>query len=413
MSKRRVVVTGLGMVSPVGLDVKTSWESILAGKSGIRPIEHFDVSDFSVRFGGSVWGFDVSNVMSSKEARKMDPFIHYGIAAAKEAIEDAGLEVTEENADRIGVHIGSGIGGLPGIEKGHEAYTNGGPRKISPFFVPSNIINMISGNLSIMYGMKGPNLAMVTACATATHGIGDAARIIEYGDADVMIAGGAEMATSPCGLGGFAAARALSTRNDDPQTASRPWDVDRDGFVLADGAGVLVLEEYEFAKRRGAKIYAELIGFGMSGDAYHMTAPSEGGEGASRCMNAALRNAGVNPPEVDYINAHGTSTPAGDRAEVMAAKRTFGDHAYKLAMSSTKSMTGHALGAAGGLEAVFTVKAITDQVAPPTINIFNQDPECDLDFVPQTAREMNINVAISNSFGFGGTNGTLVFRKPD
>jgi len=401
------------MVSPVGLDVKTSWENILAGKSGIRPIEHFDVSDFSVRFGGSVWGFDVSKVMSAKEARKMDPFIHYGIAAAKEAIEDAGLEVTDENAERIGVHIGSGIGGLPGIEKGHEAYENGGPRKISPFFVPSNIINMISGNLSIMYGMKGPNLAMVTACATATHGIGDAARIIEYGDADVMIAGGAEMATSPCGLGGFAAARALSTRNDDPQTASRPWDVDRDGFVLADGAGVLVLEEYEFAKRRGAKIYAELSGFGMSGDAYHMTAPSEGGEGASRCMNAALRNAGINPEQVDYINAHGTSTPAGDRAEVMAAKRSFGDHAYKLAMSSTKSMTGHALGAAGGLEAVFTVMAIADQVAPPTINIFNQDPECDLDFVPGTAREMNINVAISNSFGFGGTNGTLVFRKPD
>jgi len=401
------------MVSPVGLDVKTSWENILAGKSGIRPIEHFDVSEFSVRFGGSVWGFDVSTVMSPKEARKMDPFIHYGIAAAKEAIEDAGLEVTDENAERIGVHIGSGIGGLPGIEKGHEAYVNGGPRKISPFFVPSNIINMISGNLSIMYGMKGPNLAMVTACATATHGIGDAARIIEYGDADVMIAGGAEMATSPCGLGGFAAARALSTRNDDPQTASRPWDVDRDGFVLADGAGVLVLEEYEFAKRRGAKIYAELSGFGMSGDAYHMTAPSEGGEGASRCMNAALRNAGINPEQVDYINAHGTSTPAGDRAEVMAAKRSFGEHAYKLAMSSTKSMTGHALGAAGGLEAVFTVKAIADQVAPPTINIFNQDPECDLDFVPGTAREMNINVAISNSFGFGGTNGTLVFRKPD
>jgi len=407
------VVTGLGLVSPVGLDVKTSWENILAGKSGIRPIEHFDVSDFSVRFGGSVWGFDVSNIMSPKEARKMDPFIHYGIAAAKEAIEDAGLEVTDENAERIGVHIGSGIGGLPGIEKGHEAYAKGGPRKISPFFVPSNIINMISGNLSIMYGMKGPNLAMVTACATATHGIGDAARIIEYGDADVMIAGGAEMATSPCGLGGFAAARALSTRNDDPQTASRPWDVDRDGFVLADGAGVLVLEEYEFAKRRGAKIYAELSGFGMSGDAYHMTAPSEGGEGASRCMNAALRNAGMNPDQVDYINAHGTSTPAGDRAEVMAAKRSFGDHAYKLAMSSTKSMTGHALGAAGGLEAVFTVMAIVDQVAPPTINIFNQDPECDLDFVPGTAREMNINVAISNSFGFGGTNGTLIFRKPD
>ncbi len=413
MSKRRVVVTGLGMVSPVGLDVKTSWENILAGKSGIRPIEHFDVSDFSVRFGGSVRGFDVSRVLSTKEARKMDVFIHYGIAAAREAIEDAGLEVTDANAERIGVHIGSGIGGLPAIEKGYEAYLKGGPRKFSPFFIPSAIINMISGNLSIMYGMKGPNLAMVTACATATHGIGDAARIIEYGDADVMIAGGAEMATSPSGLGGFAAARALSTRNDDPETASRPWDADRDGFVLADGAGVLVLEEYEFAKKRGAKIYAELSGFGMSGDAYHMTAPSEGGEGASRCMNAALRNAGVNPEEVNYINAHGTSTPAGDRAEVMAAKRTFGDYAYKLAMSSTKSMTGHALGAAGGLEAVFTVKAIADQVAPPTINIFNQDPECDLDFVPGTAREMAIKIAISNSFGFGGTNGTLVFRKPD
>ena len=413
MSKRRVVVTGLGMVSPVGLDVKSSWENILAGKSGIHAIEHFDVSGFAVRFGGSVWGFDVSNIISSKEARKMDPFIHYGIAAAKEAIEDAGLEVTEENAERIGVHIGSGIGGLPGIEKGYDAYKNGGPRKFSPFFIPSNIINMISGNLSIMYGMKGPNLAIVTACASATHSIGDAARLIEYGDADVMIAGGAEMATCPSGLGGFAAAPALSTRNDDPETASRPWDVDRDGFVLADGAGILVLEEYEFAKRRGAKIYAELSGFGMSGDAYHMTAPSEGGEGASRCMNAALRNAGVNPEQVNYINAHGTSTPAGDRAEVMAAKRSFGDHAYKLAMSSTKSMTGHALGAAGGLEAVFTVKAIADQVAPPTINIFNQDPECDLDFVQGTARDMNINVALSNSFGFGGTNGTLVFCKPD
>jgi 3-oxoacyl-[acyl-carrier-protein] synthase II len=407
------VVTGLGMVSPVGLDVKSSWENILAGKSGIGPIEHFDVSEFSVRFGGSVWGFDVSTVLSPKEARKMDTFIHYGIAAAREAISDAGLEVTEENAERIGVHIGSGIGGLPGIEKGYAAYLKGGPRKFSPFFIPSNIINMISGNLSIMYGMKGPNLAMVTACATATHGIGDAARLIEYGDADVMVTGGAEMATSPCGLGGFAAARALSTRNDDPQTASRPWDVDRDGFVLSDGAGVVVLEEYEFAKKRGAKIYAEVIGFGMSGDAYHMTAPSEGGEGASRCMNVAMKNAGINPEQVDYINAHGTSTPAGDKAEVMAAKRSFGDHAYKLAMSSTKSMTGHALGAAGGLEAVFTVLAIRDQVAPPTINIFNQDPECDLDFVPNTAREMPITVAMSNSFGFGGTNGTLVFRKPE
>jgi 3-oxoacyl-[acyl-carrier-protein] synthase II len=407
------VVTGLGMVSPVGLDVKSSWENILAGKSGIGPIEHFDVSEFSVRFGGSVWGFDVSTILSSKEARKMDTFIHYGIAAAKEAIEDAGLEVTDENAERIGVSIGSGIGGLPGIEKGHAAYLKGGPRKFSPFFIPSNIINMISGNLSIMYGMKGPNLAMVTACATATHGIGDAARLIEYGDADVMVTGGAEMATSPCGLGGFAAARALSTRNDDPQTASRPWDVDRDGFVLSDGAGVVVLEEYEFAKKRGANIYAEVIGFGMSGDAYHMTAPSEGGEGASRCMNVAMKNAGINPEQVDYINAHGTSTPAGDKAEVMAAKRSFGDHAYQLAMSSTKSMTGHALGAAGGLEAVFTVLAIRDQVAPPTINIFNQDPECDLDFVPNTAREMPITVAMSNSFGFGGTNGTLVFRKPE
>jgi 3-oxoacyl-[acyl-carrier-protein] synthase II len=413
LSKRRVVVTGLGMVSPVGLNVKTSWENILAGKSGIRPIDSFDVSEFAVRFGGSVRDFDVSTIMSAKDARKMDPFIHYGIAAAKEAIDDAGLEVTDDNAERIGVHIGSGIGGLPGIEKNYEAYKKGGPRKFSPFFIPSAIINMISGNLSIMYGMKGPNLAMVTACATATHGIGDAARIIEYGDADVMIAGGAEMATSPCGLGGFAAARALSTRNDDPETASRPWDADRDGFVLADGAGVLVLEEYEFAKKRGARIYAELSGFGMSGDAYHMTAPSEGGEGASRCMNLAMRNAGVNPEDVNYVNAHGTSTPAGDVAEVMAAKRSFGEHAYKLAMSSTKSMTGHALGAAGGLEAVFTVMAIADQVAPPTINIFNQDPACDLDFVPGTAREMNINVALSNSFGFGGTNGTLIFSKPD
>ncbi len=412
MSKRRVVITGLGMVSPVGLDVKTSWENVLAGKSGIRPIEHFDTTGFPVTFGGSVWGFDVSSVLSPKEARKMDPFIHYGIAAAKEAIADSGLEVTDANAERIGVHIGSGIGGLPGIEKGHTAYMKGGPRKISPFFVPSNIINMISGNLSIMYGMKGPNLAIATACATATHSIGDAARLIEYGDADVMIAGGAEMATSPCGLGGFAAAKALSTRNDDPQTASRPWDADRDGFVLSDGAGVLVLEEYEHAKRRGARIYAELAGFGMSGDAYHMTSPAPGGEGASRCMNIALKNAGVNPEEVQYINAHGTSTPAGDKAEVMAVKSSFGDHAYTLAMSSTKSMTGHALGAAGGLEAVFTVMAIADQVAPPTINIFNADPECDLDFVPWEAREMEINVALSNSFGFGGTNGTLVFRKP-
>jgi 3-oxoacyl-[acyl-carrier-protein] synthase II len=401
----------MGMVSPVGLSVKESWENILAGKSGIAPITHFDTTGFATTFGGSVKDFDVTNYMSAKDAKKMDPFIHYGIAAGKEAIEDSGLEITDENAHRCGVAIGSGIGGLPGIEKGHAAYLKGGPRRISPFFVPSNIINMISGNLSIMYGLKGPNIALVTACATATHSVGDAARIIEYGDADVMLAGGAEMATSPTGLGGFAAARALSSRNDSPETASRPWDVERDGFVLSDGAGVVVLEEYEHAKARGANIYAEVAGYGMSGDAYHMTAPSEGGEGAARCMTAALNNSTINPDEVNYINAHGTSTPAGDVAEVMAAKRTFGDHAYKLAMSSTKSMTGHALGAAGGLEAIFTVLCIRDQVACPTINIFNQDPECDLDFVANEARDMKVDVALSNSFGFGGTNGTLVFRK--
>lgn len=413
MSKRRVVVTGMGMLSPVGNTVKTAWDNILAGNSGIGPIEHFDVSDFAVRFGGSVRDFDVSSIMSSKDARKMDPFIHYGIAAAIEAIENSGLEVTEANAERIGVAIGSGIGGLGTIEKNYEAFEKGGPRKFSPFLIPASIINMISGNLSIRYGFKGPNIALVTACATATHSIGDAARLIEYGDADVMIAGGAEMATTPSGLGGFAAARALSTRNDDPQTASRPWDQDRDGFVLSDGAGVVVLEEYEQAKARGATIYAEVIGYGMSGDAYHMTSPSEGGEGAARCMNAAMKNAGINPDQVNYINAHGTSTPAGDAAEVSAAKRSFGDHAYKLAMSSTKSMTGHLLGAAGGIEAIFTCLAIRDQVAPPTINMFNPSNDCDLDFVPGEARQMQIDVALSNSFGFGGTNGTLVFRKPE
>lgn len=411
MAKRRVVITGLGMVSPVGLNVKESWESILAGKSGIAPITHFDTSAFTTHFGGSVKGFNAENYLSPKEAKKMDPFIHYGIAAAKEAIADAGLTVTEENAERIGVAIGSGIGGLPGIEKAHESLMASGPRRISPFFVPSNIINMISGHVSIMYGMKGPNIALVTACATATHSIGDAARIIEYGDADVMIAGGAEMATSPLGLGGFCAARALSSRNDDPATASRPWDKDRDGFVLSDGAGVVVLEEYEFAKARGAHIYAEIIGYGMSGDAYHMTLPAAGGDGARRCMQAALRNAGINPEQVDYINAHGTSTPAGDKAETDAAKAVFGDHAYKLAMSSTKSMTGHLLGAAGGIEAIFTTLAIRDQVAPPTINIFTPDPECDLNYVPNTAQERKIEIALSNSFGFGGTNGTLVFKK--
>jgi len=411
LAKRRVVVTGMGMVSPVGLDVKTSWENILAGKSGIKNITEFDTSEFSTRFAGVVDDFDVNTVLSVKEAKKMDPFIHYGLAAAKEAIEDAGLEVTEQNAERIGVAIGSGIGGLPGIEKGHSAYLNGGARKISPFFIPSNIINMISGNLSIMYGLKGPNIALVTACATATHSIGDAARIIEYGDADVMLAGGAEKATGPMALGGFAAARALSSRNDDPETASRPWDKDRDGFVLSDGAGVMVLEEYEHAKKRGARIYAELSGYGMSGDAYHMTMPSKGGEGAARCMKIAMHNAGVNSEQVGFINAHGTSTPAGDKAEVDAVKRAFGDHAYKLIMSSTKSMTGHALGAAGGLEAIFTVLSIRDQVASPTINIFNQDPECDLDFCAGEARNIQIDVALSNSFGFGGTNGTLVFSK--
>ncbi len=401
------------MVSPVGLNVADSWANILAGKSGIAPLTHFDVSDYTVRFGGSIRDFDITEYISNKEARKMDLFIHYGLAAGVQAVRDSGLEVTEDNAERIGVAIGSGIGGLTGIEKGHDAYLKGGPRKISPFFVPSNIINMISGNLSIIYGMKGPNYAITTACATATHSIGDAARLIEYGDADVMVAGGAEMATSTTGLGGFAAARALSTRNDDPEAASRPWDKDRDGFVLSDGAGVVVLEEYEFAKARGAKIYAEVIGFGMSGDAYHMTSPSVGGEGAARCMKLAMKNAGINADAVDYINAHGTSTPMGDLGETHAMKTALGDHAYKVAVSSTKSMTGHLLGAAGGIEAVFSALAIRDQVAPPTINLDNPDPECDLDFVPGTAREMKIDIAMSNSFGFGGTNGTLIFRKLD
>jgi len=410
--KRRVVVTGLGMVGPVGLTVKESWQNILAGKSGIRPIEHFDVSAFSTRFGGSVWGFDVNDYISSKEAKKMDPFIHYGLAAGIEAIKDSGFEVTEENAPRIGVAIGSGIGGLYGIEKGYDAYLNAGPRRISPFFVPSNIINMISGNLSIMYGLQGPNFAVVTACSTGTHSIGESARIIEYGDADIMVAGGAEMATSKTGLGGFCAARALSTRNDSPAEASRPWDQDRDGFVLSDGAGVIVLEEYEHAKARGANIYAELIGYGMSGDAYHMTAPSKGGEGASRCMDNAMRNAGINPTAVNYINAHGTSTPAGDAAETNAVKRSFNNHVNELAVSSTKSMTGHLLGAAGGIEAVFIALSIRDQVAPPTINYTTPDPDCDLDYVPNVAREMKIDIAMSNSFGFGGTNSTLIMRRP-
>lgn len=411
MSKRRVVITGLGLVTPVGNTVDDTWKALLAGKSGIEPITAFDVSDYTTHFGGAIKDFDVTEYISGKDARKMDPFIHYGMAAGIQAIVDAGFEVTEENAARIGVVIGSGIGGLPGIEKGRDIVVNNGPRKLSPFYIPSNIINMISGNLSIHFGLKGPNYAIVTACATGTHCIGDAARMIEYGDADVMVAGGAEMATTTTGLGGFAAARALSTRNDDPHGASRPWDKERDGFVLSDGAGVMVLEEYEHAKKRGARIYAELAGSGMSGDAYHMTAPSEGGEGAARCMENALRNAGVKPEEIDYINAHGTSTPAGDIAETQAVKRVCGDHAYKLAMSSTKSMIGHSLGAAGGMEAVFAALSIHDQVAPPTINYTTPDPDCDLDYVPNEARQMKINIALSNSFGFGGTNGTLVFRK--
>jgi len=412
MSKRRVVITGLGIVSPVGNDIKSAWGNILAGKSGIGPITNFDAADFPVRFCGEVRDFDVTEYITAKDARRMGEFIHYGIAAASQAINDAGLETSEADAARTGVAIGSGIGGLKGIEMAYQTYLDGGARKISPFFVPGNIINMIAGNLSIKYGFKGPNIAIATACTTATHNIGMAARTIAYGDADVMVAGGAEMTTCPTGIGGFAAARALSTRNDDPEAASRPWDVDRDGFVLSDGAGILVLEEYEKARARGADIYAEVAGFGMSGDAYHMTQPSEGGEGPAQCMRSALADAGMACEDVDYINAHGTSTPAGDVAETKAIKRAFESCAGDVAISSTKSMTGHMLGAAGGVEAVFTALSIRDQVAPATINLDNPDPACDLDFVPNTARQMKIDVAMSNSFGFGGTNGTLILRKP-
>jgi 3-oxoacyl-[acyl-carrier-protein] synthase II len=413
LSRRRVVVTGLGVVSPVGNAVDEAWSGILAGKSGIGPITRIDVSAFPVRFGGEVRNFDITQYLPAKDARKMAPFIHYGIAAAGQAISDSGLIINEDNAERAGVAIGSGIGGLPGIEDAYQAYIDGGPRKISPFFVPGNIINMIGGNLSILHGMKGPNLAIVTACASSTHNIGVAARMIAYGDADIMVAGGAEMTTCPTGIGGFAAARALSTRNDDPQAASRPWDRERDGFVLGDGAGILILEEYELARRRGANIYAEVAGFGMSGDAFHMTQPAPGGEGAARCMENAIADAGMGREDIQYINAHGTSTPFGDVAETLAMKRVFGDNAGKLAISSTKSMTGHLLGAAGGIEAVFSVLALRDQVAPPTINLENPDPECDLDYVPNTAREMKIGAVMSNSFGFGGTNATLILRKPD
>ncbi len=410
MPKRRVVVTGLGIVCPVGNSVKEAWSSIQAGMSGITRITRFDASPFASQIAGEVKKFDVSTVLSAKEARRVDIFIHYGIAAAAEAIKDAGLAANPHDAERIGVNVGSGIGGLPLIEDTHKAYIEGGPRKISPFFIPGAIINMISGNLSIMYGFKGPSLAMVTACTTANHCIGDSARLIEYGDADIMVAGGSEACVCALGVGGFSAARALSTRNDDPSTASRPWDTDRDGFVLGEGAGVIVLEELEHARARGANIYCELAGYGVSADAYHITAPCADGEGAARGMVNAMRNAAINLDEVDYINAHGTSTPLGDLAETIAVKRCFGDHAKKLAISSTKSSTGHLLGAAGAVEAVFTVMGMKDQVAPPTINMFNQDPQCDLDYVPNTARQMKIKVAMSNSFGFGGTNGTLVFR---
>lgn len=411
MSKRRVVVTGLGLLTPVGNTVEESWKNIIAGKSGISPITVFDASGFTAQISGSVKNFDASLYIKPKDQKKMDIFIHYGLAAGIQALDDSGIEVTDENSERIGVAIGSGIGGLPTIEKNRDSFVAGGSRKISPFFVPSSIVNMVSGNLSIMRGLKGPNISIVSACTTGAHNIGDAARMISYGDADVMVAGGAEMATCPLGVGGFAAARALSTRNDDPEAASRPWDRDRDGFVLGDGAGVVVLEEYEMAKKRGAKIYCEVVGYGMSGDAFHMTSPSPTGEGAARCMKNAMNDAGLNAEDVGYINAHGTSTPAGDVAETMAVKLAMGDHAYKLVVSSTKSMTGHLLGAAGGIEAIFSILALRDQVIPPTINLDNQDPECDLDYVANTARDLKLNVSMSNSFGFGGTNGTCIFKK--
>jgi 3-oxoacyl-[acyl-carrier-protein] synthase II len=413
MTRRRVVVTGLGLISPVGNSVAEGWSNVLAGRSGIANITKFDASNFACKFAGEVKGFNVEDYFPAKDARHMDTFIHYGLAASIQAVRDAGLKtndaLTEDEAERIGVLVGSGIGGLPLIEDTHAELVNRGPRRITPFFVPASIINMISGHVSITYGFKGPNLAIVTACTTGLHSIGEAGRLIEYGDADVMIAGGAESTVSPLGVGGFAAARALSTRNDDPQTASRPWDKDRDGFVLGEGAGVLVLEEYEHAKKRGAKIYAELSGFGMSADAYHMTAPNM--DGPKRSIKAALRNAGINADQAQYVNAHGTSTPLGDLNETNALKLAFGDHAKKLVVNSTKSMTGHLLGGAGGIESVFTVLAVHHQVSPPTINIFNQDPECDLDYCANTAREMKIDYAVKNNFGFGGTNGTLVFKR--
>lgn len=409
MSRRRVVITGLGAVSPVGNDVQSTWQNIVAGKSGIDRISRFDASAFTSQIAGEVRGFSIDEYLPAKEARHFDTFIHYGLAAGVQAVRDSGLEVTDANRTQIGVMIGSGIGGLPMIEDNHNEYLNRGPRRISPFFVPGSIINMISGQLSIMLGLQGPNLAMVTACTTGLHSIGQSARMIEYGDADVMVAGGAESTISPMGVGGFCAARAMSTRNDDPAAASRPWDKDRDGFVLGEGAGVMVLEEYEHAKRRGARIYAEISGFGMSADANHITAPST--DGPRRCMDAAMRNAGVNAAQIGYLNAHGTSTPLGDKNETDAIKLALGDAARGIVVNSTKSMTGHLLGGAGGLESVLTALAVHHQVSPPTINIFNQDPECDLDYCANEARQMKIDVALKNSFGFGGTNGTLVMRR--
>ena len=410
---RRVVVTGLGIVSPVGSSIDKAWGNIKNGVSGIRKISSFDASSFSVQISGSVTDFNADDYITPKDQKKMDTFIHYGIGASVMAIKDSGIEITDDNRDRIGVSIGSGIGGLPYIERNYGKFLEKGPRKISPYFVPSSIINMVSGNLSIMYGITGPNMSLVSACATGTHSIGDAARLIKHGYVDCMIAGGAEMATCPLGIGGFASAKALcSSNNDDPETASKPWDVNRNGFVLGDGAGVVVLEDYEHAKKRGAKIYCEVVGFGMNSDAHHMTQPAAGGVGAAKCMKLALKEAKLNENEIDYINAHGTSTPAGDKAETDAIKSALGlDHAKNTPISSTKSMIGHLLGAAGGVEAVFCVLAIKDNVIPPTINLTDQDPECDLDYVPKIARETNINVAMSNSFGFGGTNGTLIFKR--
>ena len=411
MSKRRVVITGLGIISPVGNNIEAAWDSLTAGRSGITEITRFDAGGFPSRVAGEVKGFDVTAYLNPKDARRMDVFIQYGMAAGMQAVRDAGLDAPQADGERIGVNIGSGIGGLNNIEATHNDFLAGGVRKISPFFIPASISNMIAGHLSIMYGFKGPNLAMVTACTTGTHAIGESARLIEYGDADVMVAGGAESCVTPLAMGGFGNMKALTGRNDDPAGSSRPWDKDRDGFVLAEGAGVVVLEEYEHARARGARIYAELAGYGMSADANHMTAPAEDGDGAMRCMNAALKNAGLNADQVDYINAHGTSTPLGDKAETIAVKRSMGAHASKIAVSSTKSMTGHLLGAAGGVEAVFSALAIAHQIAPPTINLLDAGEGCDLDYVPNTARDMKIDIALSNSFGFGGTNGTLVFKR--